>query len=468
MSSSIKTIDDFVAAVASNDTIKLLSFHSSLSSSSSPFNINTTDATGDTAIEVAITTSNHKLLKLLLERFKCDPNVSGIKRNQTPLRLAARRNDVKSCELLCEFGADVNATKCQVVGQINKEEENNKNNTNDADADADDGWSALHVAIFGMKKDTIQFFLTSTSVKAKIDFSLRTKREGATVLHFASAQGLHAVVADILVCTSNNNNIQDNNGDTCLHSALHYRMSKSLGGRYSPPEHPQWSIAMTLAFVGGVDPLIKNSDGETAFHFLKKDLPSLEKVLVLLSRLHPEAERDSSAAKTTTMISYEQISQVSSQEELDSKFLRLKKNPASPDNRRNNEIVSELFQSIQNLEKERNDKNEKSMKEFLAAKSKAKQQQQQSETSATYDKSIDPHGMGIDIKNLKPGEDPSNGECPFLAMRASQQKAKQENQNQSSLNQNKNLFSMRTLIFTNVVAFSLGVLFSGFFVKNKK
>ena len=497
----ISTIDDFVSAVANNDTTKLLTFITTKNTKTSSFSVNDADHVGDAAVEVAVTTSNHKLLKLLLDKFKCDPNVSG-KRNQTPLRLACRKNDVKSCEILCEFGADVNLTESE------KKNNNYKNAQEDQDAsdrnkntdEEADGWTPLHVAVFGMKKNIINLFLGISSsdqenetedeeakkkkqdqrnknkslITDKLDLTIRTKREGATVLHFAAAQGLSSAVKAIieLQLSKNSNdiscliNIQDNQGDTALHSAFHYRMAKTLGGRYSPPEVPQWSIVLTLAFYGAN--LMKNPRSgevspEDAFYYVYQKNAGIKNVLVAVQecgkilgqtgRHHQSSSSSScffidytdlvkaSSSKTTTTSSIEGLQ----------KYFETHFEKKTLDDKNCQEALQRLHSAIVNeLEPERQQNYDEAVKKIEEMK------QNNNNNNSSNDKNIDPHGLGIDVRTIKPGEDPSNGECPFLAARA---KSKKDENNSTSNNKFDagQLICVGTMMF--IAGFSLGTLF---------
>ena len=58
-------------------------------------------------LRYSIIKGNHALCKLLLSRGAC-ANLGRKDDGQTPLHLAALKNDIESCRLLCTFGANIN------------------------------------------------------------------------------------------------------------------------------------------------------------------------------------------------------------------------------------------------------------------------------------------------------------------------------------------------------------------------
>lgn len=384
------------------------------------------DSHGDTAIGVAVKANNIRMLKFLLEVCKCNPNgpVASLPpssssfssfRTTPPLHTAARQGSVDAVRLLCEYGADVNAKA------------------------GADGWTPLHISCFSKKTETALALLEQQQQQQRsggssnniVDPFIPSDAEGATALHFAASQGGKDIVRAILSPSSSSSPrapptpeqlcaMRNNKGETVLHSALHFSMSKTLGGKYMPPE-PQWEIAIMLAMAGCAPSRISRlspssssavASVESATHFVSQKFPAMETALESLAAAKIDAGKTLQLSSENKQIpsSFYDFLISASEDEICHALRGCSK-----------EHAGKISAAMKQLEQERQ-----------AARSAAAGAAKLPPTATVLDAvmqkgaqlAVDPHGMGIDIRSIKDGDDPSHGECPFLKMRADQVKAR--------------------------------------------
>ncbi|XP_035697228.1 E3 ubiquitin-protein ligase MIB2-like isoform X1 [Branchiostoma floridae] len=188
-------------------------------------NINTQDSYGDTALHDAIAKDNRDILDMLLAVPTLDLQLRN-NRGFNPLHHASLKGNKYAAEKIL-------AICPQLV-----------------DERKDDGYSALHLAALNGHKEVADVLITQGHCEVNI---LNNRHQ--TPLLLAVSQG-HTSVIELLVSRSANVNMEDEEGDTCLHLAL-VRQSDNTNLANSPQVTSTYSLPSKklLAYLPFQEPL---------------------------------------------------------------------------------------------------------------------------------------------------------------------------------------------------------------------
>ena len=306
-----------------------------------------------------------------------------------PIHTAAKNRNVKILELLVEAGANVNQGS-EEQGSMNGYTAAHyasrngdvdmllslKNLKADFERPASDGWCPIHCAAFGGKKQALITLLD----KCRVDVNT-PNQHGHTAIVYASSHGRPQDVRELLRRGAKIDG-RDSNGDTLVHHAFHYQMSKLFEGEYDVPEI-QLDVGVLLA-MHGIDETIKNNEGMTGTHYMSEGIPSLNKVLAIL-RVNKEF-----FAKSGTDWNY--MTLLSGRiEHFKSMGLDMKH-------------VVDLVENLKNVETER-----------LADKKQREADRPAGGCPVMRGKKKKPADVDAEAARAKAaGEDPSEGACPFF------------------------------------------------------
>ncbi|KAH9577308.1 Ankyrin repeat-containing domain [Trypanosoma melophagium] len=210
----------------------------------------TPNTSGDYSIHAAVKSKDMEALKnILIAGANPNQGTEGNRRGYTASHIAAALNDVDMLLLLKKYGADFSQA-------------------------SDDGWKPLHSAAYRGNQAAMRVLLENGS-----DVNCANNM-GETPLMIACNRGRESDVYFLLL---NGANIEpfDEHIDGILHLCFHFRMSKLFEGMYEVPDR-QIDVAVILA-IYGASIHKKNEEGLTAFHYVKKQFPTLEKVLQIFS-----------------------------------------------------------------------------------------------------------------------------------------------------------------------------------------
>lgn len=152
-------------------------------------NVNIQDAYGDTALHDAIGKDNLEILDLLVNYPGIDFTLKN-KRGFNVLHHAALKGNNTATEKILQ--------KCRQIVDMKK----------------DDGFAPLHLAALNGHRDVTNTLLAT----GQADIEIRNNRQ-QTPLLLAVSQG-HAGLMELLVSKGADVNVEDEDGDTCLHLAL--------------------------------------------------------------------------------------------------------------------------------------------------------------------------------------------------------------------------------------------------------
>ncbi|KAL3861794.1 hypothetical protein ACJMK2_007813 [Sinanodonta woodiana] len=152
-------------------------------------NVNIQDAYGDTALHDAIGKDNLEIIDLLINFPGIDFTLRN-KRGFNVLHHAALKGNNCATEKILQ--------KCRQIVDMKK----------------DDGFSALHLAALNGHRDVTNTLL----VTGQADIEIRNNRQ-QTPLLLAVSQG-HVGILELLVARGADVNVEDEDGDTCLHLSL--------------------------------------------------------------------------------------------------------------------------------------------------------------------------------------------------------------------------------------------------------
>ena len=237
-------------------------------------------------IHAAVATSNLETVKAALQGDCSQLNTANADK-QLPLITAIKGKNHKIAEMLIAHGANVNqespeagtqsgytaAHFCAKNGDIDGLKLLKKEGA-DLDRVGGDGWCPIHAAAFSNKPAAIHFLVENG---ANID-ALNSHKLSAIV--FVANHGRASEVRYLLEKNASSA-VHDISGDSLLHHALHFQMSKLFDGEYDVPEC-QYDVAVVLA-ISGVSVDAKNNDGLTACEFFNDDVPSLQRLLLVLA-----------------------------------------------------------------------------------------------------------------------------------------------------------------------------------------
>jgi ankyrin repeat protein len=456
----------FAAVASSNvDAVK-----NALASVTFSAQLNSVDpSSGECPLITATRVRNVKVAQLLLE---AGANVNqeheglGSNRGTTAAHMAARQGDVDLLRLLLAYGADMNYTGSEDRWTpLHTATFSGKSN-------------AIHFLLECCEPASFKVALGAARGQFGVGISAsgggdgddlkrrlvdvnRANTLGLTPIMFAAN---HGRLADVRAFLSKKARIDmtDANGDNIYHHALHYHMSKLFEGDYPVPD-AQFDIVVVLAVTpGGPDPAVANpraagagsssgssfldglirKDGTSSSvtddltggagaatgeptdasagaptEFFDEDIPSLRRVLSLLYQ-----NAGKFASNSTTMWNYRTFLAARVEH-----FIAI---GLSID------AAVGLYEAFQRLEVER-----LKLKEELAAERPSggcpvmrggnRKQRKAAAAAATTTSSaagaseeggnvVPPaggHHADVDLSKLKPGEDPSKGQCPFFSAR---------------------------------------------------
>ncbi|XP_077998099.1 E3 ubiquitin-protein ligase MIB2-like [Glandiceps talaboti] len=152
-------------------------------------NVNLQDSYGDTALHDAIAKANKEVIEMLIDGPGADFTLRN-KRGFNVLHHAALKGN--------NFATEKLLIKARQLGDVKK----------------DDGFTALHLAALNGHRDVAETLIT----KGQVEIDCRNNRY-QTPLLLAVSQG-HTSLIELLVSKGANVNVEDEDGDTCLHLAL--------------------------------------------------------------------------------------------------------------------------------------------------------------------------------------------------------------------------------------------------------
>lgn len=356
-------------AVARNDADLV----TQLLSGSGKAELNVAGANGETVLHTAIKAKNLAIAELLL---KAGANVNqgsderGTTRGYTACHFAARQGDVDAIELLAKFKADLNRG-------------------------AADGWAPIHTACFAGKSAAMQkLLLLGADAEAK-------NEHGMTPIVFAANHGRAADVR-FLVKHGANPNFVDTQGDTLLHHALHFRLQEMFEGEYDMPEC-QYDVVVALAIAGA--PVDKaNHQGKVACTFTNESIPALQDVLRILAH-----NRERLIAAGGTDLNYISLLHAPVQA-----FISMGVDAKH---------AKDLFESMQKCDQQRL-ADKKQRDESRPAGGCPVMKSKKNKGGATAENkggAATPAHPPMDLSDVPPGTDPSNGQCPFFQKKAQQE-----------------------------------------------
>ncbi|ORC93838.1 uncharacterized protein TM35_000017150 [Trypanosoma theileri] len=212
--------------------------------------VNTPNINGDYNIHAAVKSKDMESLEKVL-KAGANPNqgTEGNRRGYTASHMAAALNEVGMLLLLKKYGADFSQA-------------------------SDDGWRPLHSAAYRGNQDAMRFLLKNG---CNVNCS---NNMGQTPLMIACNRGRESDVHFLLLHGAVVEPFKEP-VDGILHLCFHFQMSKLFEGMYEVPDR-QIKVAVILA-IYGASIHRQNEEGLTAFHYVRKQFPTVEKVLQILS-----------------------------------------------------------------------------------------------------------------------------------------------------------------------------------------
>ena len=210
--------------------------------------INYTNIDGLTALHQACIDENEDMVNLLIERgadIEARDN-----EGWTPLHAAASAGNVDIAQILCDNDADLAAVnnEGEVPIDLAEEEEMEDFLTEEIEKGDLEMEEARNEEERIMLED-VSNWLNSKKIDERLDW------QGATALHVAAAKGYNKVISLLLQIGNVDVNVQDNDGWTPVHAAVHWG-SKT---------------ACELLTEAGGDFEIRNSNGQTPHDLAEKD-----------------------------------------------------------------------------------------------------------------------------------------------------------------------------------------------------
>ncbi|XP_013397887.1 E3 ubiquitin-protein ligase MIB2 isoform X2 [Lingula anatina] len=185
-------------------------------------NINALNNGGCSTLHVAVNKQHVDCVRVLL-RHTCDVNIQD-SYGDTALHDGIGKDNQEIIDLLCNYpGIDFTLRNKRGFNVLHHAAlKGNKLATERillkarqvADVKKDDGFSALHLAALNGHKEVAEILLT----QGQADIEIRNNRK-QTPLLLAVSQG-HTALLELLVSKGADVNVQDEDGDTCLHLAL--------------------------------------------------------------------------------------------------------------------------------------------------------------------------------------------------------------------------------------------------------
>ena len=163
-----------------------------------------------------------------------------------PLLIATENSDLRMVKLLLDHGAVVNIHDS-------------------------DGESSLHYAT----QDTVKYEVMETLLQAGADVNCLNKWT-RTALHYVCYGGDLNKMGLLLKTPETRVNIQDEDGNTCLHSLITYDEGETDDDEF-------WRRGLDMLFKAGVDVNITNTKGQTALHIAAERELQPETILSILS-----------------------------------------------------------------------------------------------------------------------------------------------------------------------------------------
>ena len=324
----------------------------------------------------------------------------------TPLAAALRGHHLQIAELLIKGGANVNQAltdgggKCYTAAHIAARLGDVdgltllKKHGADFNRKGEDGWTPLHAATFAGKRQAMTYLMDNGS-----DVNARNVHN-ITPLFFSTGHGRVGDTRELL-SRGARTDLVDANGDGIMHHVFHYQLSKMFEGEYEVPEC-QLDVGVILA-LSGADVNATNFDGAKATKFFSENnVPSLDRVLQILSH------NKQAFAESKTEWNYMTLLRARIEH-----FMGIKLEMKH---------AVDLFEGMQALEKERQAEKQRQIAERPAGGCPVMKLKKKAPASA--DGAAAPpathHGSDVDLAKLKPGEDPSGGQCPFFKPKPSE------------------------------------------------
>ncbi|KAJ8320485.1 hypothetical protein KUTeg_002072 [Tegillarca granosa] len=224
--------------------------------------INSLNNGGCSTLHVAVNKQHAECVRILL-RHRCNVNIQD-SYGDTALHDAIGKENVEIMEMLAKnfnpfsfFSATEKILqKCRQIADIKK----------------DDGFSALHLAALNGHKDVTNTLLTV----GQADIEIRNNRQ-QTPLLLAVSQG-HTSIIELLVTRGADVNVEDEDGDTCLHLAL-MRQSVSTEREDTPMLDAMGAAIACYLAQQGASLTKKNHQGKTPLDVTTDTRPASIKFL---------------------------------------------------------------------------------------------------------------------------------------------------------------------------------------------
>lgn len=319
---------------------------------------------GGYPIHLAVVSRQLKMVELLLEcgaDCNCPSEEKGSHLGYTAAHHAASIGDMETLAILSRFHADFNRP-------------------------SDDKWTPLHVAAFKGRLPVVELLVEHGAAVNCFN------SHGQPPILFAVN---HGRIRDVRFFIKHRADLafRDAEGNTLLHHALHFPMSKMFDGQYDVPD-AQLDVGVSLV-MNGLSPEEVNADGKQATHYVQSRLPALPAALALLYQHCDVLGRTSSELNYLTLVSAKPDHFITFG--LDA--------PAA-------EALCEAMCAV-NAER------------FAARKGAAQAAAAPSSSSvgpgsgraAAAETTSPPGHAHVSLDSIKVGDDPSDGQCPFLVKR---------------------------------------------------